>query len=55
MMENTTDNTDVAQNKSLTDLSREAFWFGIHTLIAMAVLVLSEPDSPSSSLCSAAL
>jgi len=34
------DNTDTAQNKSLADLSREAFWFCMHTLLAVAVLAL---------------
>jgi hypothetical protein len=34
------DRLDTAQNKSLAELSREALWFSIHTLIAVAVLAL---------------
>ncbi|HEX4650998.1 MAG TPA: hypothetical protein VH250_05780 [Granulicella sp.] len=34
------DNLELSQNKSLAELSREALWFCIHTLIAVAMLAL---------------
>jgi hypothetical protein len=34
------DKIDTSQNKSLAELSREALWFCIHTLIAAAMLAL---------------
>jgi hypothetical protein len=34
------DSIDSSPNKSLADLSREALWFCIHTLIAVAMLTL---------------
>jgi hypothetical protein len=34
------ENLDTSQNKSLAELSREALWFCIHTLIAVAMLAL---------------
>lgn len=32
------DNVDLSQNKTLGDLSREALWFSVHTLVAVTVL-----------------
>ncbi len=34
------DNIDTSQNKSLAEMSREALWFCIHTLIAVTILAL---------------
>jgi hypothetical protein len=34
------DNVDLAQNKTLGDLSREALWFSFHTLVAVTVLAM---------------
>ncbi len=34
------DNVDLSQNKTLGDLSREALWFSVHTLVAVTVLAL---------------
>ena len=34
------DNVDLSPNKTLSDLSREAFWFLVHTFLAVAVLAV---------------